>query len=267
MKFVQRAMGEAAEASNPDSRAMRREIGFLLATTAGLMLVAYLCVGWIVELTLPRISAEREVAWFKGLSLAAHVAVPATPLEQTRFQSAQQSLQPLALQPGVIPIHYDLVLLADDTPNAFALPGGTIGVTRGMLQLLDDEISVAFVLGHELGHFAHRDHLRGVGRALGRALVMSLIIGNSVDALTTNATALLDLAHSGEREERADKFGLELVHRTYGRTEGTERLFIWLEKRERLPVWTRWLQTHPNPGDRIQKLRTAAVLLESGPSP
>ena len=263
MKFVQRDMGEAAEASNPGSNAMRREIVFLLVTTAAIMVAVYFCIGWIVELTLPHISAEREKAWFKHVSLAAHTINPESPLELTRFDAAKQNLQRLASQPGVVALDYKLVLLADETPNAFAFPGGTIGVTRGMLELLDDEISMAFVLGHELGHFAHRDHLRGIGRAIGRALVMGLIFGNAGDTLTTNASSLFDLAHSRSGEAAADEFSLGLVHRAYGRTEGTDRLFVWLEKRQRLPAWTRWLQTHPDPGDRIQKLRASAQRLNS----
>lgn len=258
MKFVQRDMGAAAEASNPGSNAMRREIVFLVCTTAAIMAAAYVGVGWLVELTLPHISAEREKAWFQHFSLTAHRVEPVTPLERKRFDAAQQNLARLTAQPGVLALDYQLVLLADETPNAFAFPGGTIGLTRGMLQLLEDDIAIGFVLSHELGHFSHRDHLRGVGRAFGRALVMGLIFGNTGDALTTHATTLFDLAHSRSAETAADLFGLQLVQRVYGQTDGSERLFSWLENHQRLPAWTRWLQTHPEPGDRIQTLRAAA---------
>jgi Zn-dependent protease with chaperone function len=261
VKFVQRDMGTAAEASNPGSNAMRREIVFLLCTTAALLAMAYLCVGSAVELLLPHISAEREKAWFQHFSLSTNAVEPSSEIEKKRLDDAQRILRRLSARPEVAPLDYRLVLLADDNPNAFAFPGGTIGITRGMLRLLEDEIAIAFVLGHELGHFAHRDHLRGVGRAVGRALVTAVIFGDAGDTLTTHATSLFDLAHSRNGESAADEFGLRLVHHVYGDSNGTERLFVWLEKRERLPTWVRWLQTHPDPGDRIQKLRAAAKLL------
>jgi Zn-dependent protease with chaperone function len=255
MKFVPRDMGGAAEASNPGPGGLRREIAFLLLASAALLVALYLSVGWMVELALPRISVEREKTWFSGFSLGVRSVEPASPLETQRFATARDVLSRLRAAPGVPALEYKLVLVDDSAPNAFALPGGTIGITRGMLALLDDEIALAFVLGHELGHFAQRDHLRRMGRAAGRALVWSVVFGDASDLLTRHAGELLELAHSRRQESGADVFGLELVHTVYGRTAGAERLFEWLDERQRLPAWTRWLHTHPHPGDRVQHLR------------
>lgn len=261
MKFVRRDMGEAAEASNPGSAGLRREIAFLPVATATLLLVSYFAIGWAVELVLPRISVERERRWFSDVTLGVHTVEPADVREIERLAAARAALEKLRPQPGVPPLAYRLVLVRDATPNAFAFPGGTIGLTQGMLELADDEIALAFVIAHELGHFAQRDHLRGIGRALGRALVWTIVFGDASDLLSRNAGTLLDLAHSRRQETGADRFGLALVQAAYGRTEGSDRVFLWLERNRKSPAWAQWLQTHPDSGDRVQRLREGAKKL------
>lgn len=249
---------------------MRKEIAFLLWATATILLVTYFLIGWVVELVLPRISVARERAWFKHFSLEDRSVESTTAEEKTSLVIARQALARLAAQPGVPGFDYQLVLIEGDQPNAFAFPGGTIGVTRGMLKLLDDEVAIAFVLGHELGHFAQRDHLRGLGRRVGRSLVWGLIFGTGGDTLSQHTGTLLELAHSRQQESGADHFGAELVHGAYGRVAGTEKLFVWLEQRQKQPGWSEWLQTHPVPQTRIRDLREHVLKIEerkrNGPS-
>lgn len=263
MKFVQRDMGAAAEASNPGPAGMRREIVFLLVATLGLVLALYFLVGTVVELTLPRISVARERAWFGDFTPAARTAEPASAMEISQLALARKTLARLTLAPGVPALDYRLVLLAETEPNAVAFPGGTIGVTRGLLDVADSEIALAFVLGHELGHFAQRDHLRGLGRSVGRAIAWAVIFGDTSDALSGHTSQLLDLAHSRQQEAGADHFGLSLVHHAYGKTEGSERLFAWLERNRQHAGWAAWLQSHPDVGDRLQRLREAAAKLDA----
>ncbi len=73
----------------------------------------------------------------------------------------------LKSSPGLPPIDYRFLLLKEKRPNAFAMPGGTTGLITGLLETLDNEIELAFVIAHELGHFHNRDHLSGLGRAAG----------------------------------------------------------------------------------------------------
>ena len=60
-----------------------------------------------------------------------------------------------------------------DDINAIALPGSNIIVFSGLLQNIQSENELVMVLGHELGHYAHKDHLRGLGRGLGISLVIT----------------------------------------------------------------------------------------------
>lgn len=261
MKFVPRDMGEAAEASNPGPAGMRREILVLVGATLALFLAAYFLIGGLVELMLPRISVARERAWFGDFTLPMQSVEPANAMEIAQLAAARKALARLTSQPGVPALDYKLVLVGEKDPNAFAFPGGTIGLTRGMLDLADSEIALAFVLAHELGHFAQRDHLRGLGRAFGRSLAWALIFGDADELLGHRAGTLLDLAHSRRQETGADDFGLALVQRAYGKTAGSDRVFRWLEQNQQTPGWSRWLQTHPAAGDRVERLRKAAERL------
>lgn len=258
MKFVQRSLGKAAEASNPGPTGLGREALVLIVATAVALLASYFLIGQVVELILPRISIARERSWFGRFDLAKNTTSPDGPVERERFERARAMLARLAKDPRTPDLDHRLVLIADRAPNAFALPGGAIAVTRGLLAGTDDDAALAFVLGHELGHFRGRDHLRGVGRAVGRALVWGLVFGRSDEVLSQQAGALLDLAHSRQQEAEADIFGFELARDLEGNKPNGEAIFRWLAERERQPAWTSWLQTHPDPGNRIELLRAHA---------
>jgi Zn-dependent protease with chaperone function len=271
MKFVQRDLGSAAEASSGGGRTgWWREVLMLGSALLALTLGLWFGVGWIVEWTLPLISVETERKWFATFTPAPagqHADLSA-PLA-ARLERAQAALTRLQADSSVPRFEYRLFVLPDREPNAFAFPGGSIGITSGLLELLEeDDAAMAFVLGHELGHFAHRDQLRGIGRALGRSLAWAIIFGDGGGGLlNTHLTNLLELRHSRSQEREADYYGLELVHRVYGTTRGTDRLFMWLERRERSPAWMQMLRTHPQPAGRLADLRAYASRLQAGTSP
>lgn len=263
MKYVLRDLGESAEI-NRGGRGppLWRETGTLLGAAAGLALALYFTIGWIVEFALPLISTEREHAWFSGFELPSAYTPDAD--TQKRLDLADAILRKLATAPGVPAIPYRLSLLDETQPNAFALPGGTVAITRGLLDLLgDDEIALAFVLAHELGHFAQRDQLRGIGRQFGRTLVWALIFGgNGGDVLTGHTGALLELGHSRKQEAGADRFAMGVILATYGRAASADRLFRWLDEKSLHLTGLDLLATHPAPADRVEALRRYAQEFE-----
>ena len=237
----------------------------LVLASAALVLVAalYFVVGWTVNLMLPLISFEREQRWFGSLNLTSD-ASPERSKNDDRLHQAGLVLDRLTGLPDAPPLRFSLILLPDSDPNAFAFPGGTIGVTSGLLDLLDEDVALAFVLGHELGHFAQRDHLRGLGRRVGHSLMWMILFGNNgADFAGEHLTRFLDLSYSRGQEEKADAYGLRLVYESYGTVEGTDRLFAWLEANRNLPEWASLLTTHPDPGDRVENLRQVTEQLSS----
>lgn len=261
MKFVQRDLGPAAEISGGGQSVWLRELSVLGGALLVLTVALWMATGWVTELLLPLVSIDTERKVFGAFQPAdrEESAGLSAPLAARRDRLANVLVK-LAADPAIPPLDYRLIVMRAQGPNAFAFPGGAIGVTRGLLEIIgDDEVAIAFVLGHELGHFAQRDHLRGIGRQLGRSLVWALIFGrDGADLLSPHVSSLLDLRYSRGQESAADRFGLELVHRIYGTTEGTDRLFVWLEQRDRNPAWLEMLETHPDAGGRLRALREHA---------
>lgn len=268
MKFVRRDLGEAAEASAGGGESgLGREIVLMGGALLALVLTLWFGIAWATELTLPLISPGTEHKWFGNFSPSQLSSDSALTAEQeARHARVAAVLARLTADPSVPRIEYRVFLLPGREPNAFAFPGGAIGVTEGLLDIVEEEVPLAFVLGHELGHFAQRDHLRGLGRQLGRQLAWALIFGDGGDLLGSHLSSLLDLRHSRGQESGADLFGLELVHRIYGTTAGTDRLFAWLETRDQNPRWLEMLQTHPVPTNRLTEMRAHAARLGAAPS-
>src|SRR5262245_34415865 len=68
--------------------------------------------------------------------------------------------------PGERPqLPWSFQVVDDPTPNAFALPGGYIFVTRGLMGYMDSEAELAAVLGHEIGHVTARHSVQQISRA------------------------------------------------------------------------------------------------------
>jgi predicted Zn-dependent protease len=162
----------------------------------------------------------------------------------------------------------------DPTPNAFALPGGFIFVTRGMLNLMDSEAELASVLGHEIGHVTarhsvsqiSRQQLAQLGLGLGGILVPEIQpFGQAIGA----GLGLLFLKHGRDDERQADELGFK-----YSRTqnydvremadvfEALQRYGDRQEGRSGLPSW---LATHPAPEERVATARQRVA--ELGPQP
>jgi predicted Zn-dependent protease len=164
------------------------------------------------------------------------------------------------LSPRKLP--YRFFVVNSSVQNAFALPGGPIFITRGLLLMLENESELASVLGHEVGHIARRHHVRYLEKVLGLSLILrvtSLLIGDrgaSSQILLQAANigaGLLALKFSRDQEREADSFGVEVVSRAGYDPSGFIGVFEKFKKieKERPPVW---LSTHPLPEERIKNV-------------
>ncbi|SEA57204.1 Peptidase family M48 [Desulfuromusa kysingii] len=178
----------------------------------------------------------------------------------TESAALQQRLQPLLDQlPLDSPLRqYRFRIFLSETPevNAIALPGGNIVVFSGLLQQVKSENELAMVLAHELGHFAHRDHMRSLGRGLGLAVATALLFGenNAASELASKALLSFQVRYSQAQESAADQFGLDLLTKRYGHAGGATDFFSRLAKDagNKLPYI---LASHPHPQDRIEALQ------------
>ncbi len=258
MKFVPRDLGDLADnSSGGGTRGMRKEALALAGLVLVTLFALFFGIGLAVDLMVAGISPQREAELFGSLDLDIEEVTVVPEAFEERWQRVETLLQQLITYDQVPALPYRLHFVDTPEPNAFAYPGGTIGVTRGLLESLSGDMAIAFVLAHELGHFAHRDHLRGIGRQLGFRLSVQIIFGGSMDALVDRGQDLLLLGYSRNQESRADRFALECIDAIYGEREGIDQLFQQLEEADTLPDWAYMFSTHPNPEERLKKLRQA----------
>jgi Zn-dependent protease with chaperone function len=222
------------------------------AAAAGLALaIVALAFAEVLTRALP---ASLEARLFGGLASAEG--------DHPRAAAARGLLARLAGHWPENPYELQLSVLDDETPNAFALPGGSITVTRGLLEQVESENELAFVLGHEIGHFAGRDHLQAIGRAVVLSLTLSAVFGSvGAEAVPALASDLAGKGYDRGQERAADRFGLELVEREYGHVAGADRFFARLpDAKARLgDRAAAWFATHPVSEKRIAALHRFAA--------
>jgi predicted Zn-dependent protease len=169
-----------------------------------------------------------------------------------------------------LPWHFTVV----DSPavNAFALPGGYIYITRGILPFLENEAQLAGVLGHEIGHVTARHASQQYSRATGAQL--GLIVGSillpqtrPLAQLGESGLGLLFLKYSRENEEQADGLGVKYASRTGWDPAGVPQMLTTLARIEETSDdkgVPNWLATHPAPEDRVQRVSAAVQQAEAG---
>jgi predicted Zn-dependent protease len=164
---------------------------------------------------------------------------------------------------------WTFTVLDDPTVNAFALPGGPVFVTRGILTHLNSEAELAAVLGHEIGHITARHSVQQISKAQVAQLGLGVGMIFSEDLRQYGQVAgaglqLMFLKFGRDAEKQSDELGFKyMVGQGYDPREMAE-VFRTLDRASaqagggRLPEW---LSTHPDPGNRAEKAaeRAAAV--------
>ena len=163
---------------------------------------------------------------------------------------------------------FDFHLLADDkTVNAFALPGGQVFVTVGLLKLLQTEGELAGVLGHEVGHVVARHSAEHMAKAkltegLTGAAVMAAYDPDNPNSVGVAQMAALvgqmvNMKFGREDELESDKLG---VHFTAAAGYDPRALIQVMEALAQASGGSRqpeFLSSHPNPENRIEKIQAA----------
>ena len=149
--------------------------------------------------------------------------------------------------------------------NAFALPGGYVYVTRGLLAYLDDESELAGVLGHEIGHVTARHAAQAYTRQAQANLglmILSIFVPSTQPFTDLSATGLgvLFLRHGREAELEADRLGVEYGSGAGYDPTGVPRFLATLARVSALSErgMPNWLSTHPDPGLRVTRAEPVA---------
>jgi Zn-dependent protease with chaperone function len=237
--------------THPLKEAVTLVVGVVIVTV-----VLAIGIGWAVDFVAPRISPALEMKLFAGWLEDETEDEP-----DSRAIAVAKLLKRLAGHWGDGDYTFQVKVWDEAEPNAMAFPGGLIAVTSGLLDTVTSENELAFVLGHELGHFHNRDHLRGIGRGVALSLsLFALGIGGG-GAVTQVAGVAGEFATRGfgrAQETAADEFGLQLVAAEYGHTAGAADLFEHLRAIRDDSLLAGYLSTHPLHSERIDEILATA---------
>lgn len=171
------------------------------------------------------------------------------------------------LPAGQRQIAWETAVFAQDEPNAFALPGGKVGVNTGILRVARTQDQLAAVIAHEIGHVVENHHDERITRQMGASGVVQMLgaLAGDYGQLATQGGSMLAqtgflLPGSRDQETEADVVGQRLMAQA------------GFDPRQAVNLWQnmisaggsrppQWLSTHPDPSARIGELQARANTL------
>lgn len=163
---------------------------------------------------------------------------------------------------------WEFVLFENSEPNAFALPGGKVGVNTGILKITQNEAGLAAVIGHEIGHVSARHGAERISQQVATGLVgAGLGVALSKQGRSTQQAAMtafgvgttlaVVLPHNRSQESEADHIGLIYMAKAgYNPSQAIsfwERFKSYNDKKGGAPL--AFLSTHPTNAQRISDLK------------
>lgn len=208
---------------------------------------------FLVEVALYFIPVETEVRMFEAW-LPEDITTVAP--DDERLAKLDSMVFRLTRHWPEAPYRFRVEIDESEELNALAYPGGLIVVTSGLLDQVESENELAFVLGHELAHFRNRDHMRGLGRGVLFSVMLVVVSGSDGGADLGATIADLTLrGFSRKQESAADEFGLGLVQQEYGHVADAWRFFEHIDNEGVEPSrLMEYLSTHPSSNDRVEAL-------------
>ena len=224
-------------------------------------------------------SPEQEVAL--GVQSAPQMAAQfGGPLPETAVQGYVKEIGRRLVAASAAknsPYRFDFHVLRDpETINAFALPGGQIFITAALLKRLENEAQLAGVLGHEIGHVIGRHSAEHLAKAqLTQGLVSAAGIAGASDYSSGQAAAMIanmvgsmvNMRFGRADELESDVLGVHyMVDAGYDPRALKDVMRILAESRSGSPQ-PEFLSTHPDPGNRTQRIEQEIAALFAGRGP
>lgn len=159
----------------------------------------------------------------------------------------------------VLPTEYgdlawEVVVFDDESMNAFAMPGGKVGVFTGILRVADTPDALAAVIGHEIAHLTS-DHVMERAKRQSRT-ELGVLLGNAAtgmgDLLRTGAAIGLTLPYGRSQESEADVTGLEYMAKAGYDPRAT--IYLWKSMSGARESPPEFLSTHPSDDRRLDDL-------------
>lgn len=233
---------------NVSQESLLKELFTLLAGLFGIILGVYIILGLMVDAAVSRMPEKVERDLNK-------LFTNRYKKEQTKDEEkVQKLLDTLVKELPASDRNYSVYIIDNPDFNAFAVPGGNIIILSGLFKQLDSEDELSFVFAHELGHFAHQDHLKALGRGLVLLVISSTLLGDnsSTSNFLKNSLTNTEMKFSQKQETNADLFAIDLLNKKYGHVGGAVKFMDKLEQKEKIPPFFYFFTTHPHPKKRIK---------------
>jgi len=228
---------------------------------------AFIVLTWDQEVALGREAAPELEKEFGG------------PLDnlpvQAYVRAVGQRVAGAVRHAGLPQLPYQFTVLDSDVVNAFALPGGPVYVTRGLLGNLKTEDQLAAVLAHEITHINSRHGSQQISRQMGFQVLLAAAsaaagrtergvqMATQTEDLARVVVGLINLKYSRGMEREADRFGLDyLAASGYDPREMVNLLKVFVSMGGTRPPEI--LSTHPNPESRLEAVEE--IIREKYPS-
>jgi predicted Zn-dependent protease len=171
---------------------------------------------------------------------------------------------------------YNFQLINDTVINAFCTPGGYVYVYTGLMKFIDNEATLAGIVGHEIAHAERRHVTQRLTAAYGVEILLSFILGGNPNALANVAAnlfvGLAFLKNSRDDEAEADYYSIQYLKSTKYYPGAITFFFDKIKEEQKRKGETpggleRLLSTHPLPNDRIQSVNETLSKINPRPDP
>lgn len=237
---------------------------------AGLIILSIVLIAWLLSCAVNPVTGKREFMLLtEGGEIQLGKNTDAQVVEMYgRYENQQignyinglgKKMAKLSHRPN---LNWEFKVLDSPVINAFAVPGGFIYVTRGILAYFNSEAELAGVLGHEIGHVTARHSAKQYSKTT--VAQLGLAVGSELSETFRNyagfaqfGVGMLFLKYSRDNERQADALGVEYSSKSGFDANHMAKFFGTLERLHpssggSLPEW---FSTHPNPPDRINAVK------------
>lgn len=262
--FLPQAQGLRQELSRTASREeLVRRLRILACTFGGIVLLIWignLGVKAMVWSLVTHVPPELEQS-FGAAALAEAQSGMAFIDDTNRVAQLAALAAPLTNAAGIGTNGLTFYIAEEDEPNAFAMPGGHVVVTTGLLQLVDEPEELLGVISHEIAHVTRKHGIRQVIASAGPFLVLRVFLGSrrGMGGLLASASdELMRQGFSREYEIEADDVGWEIMLSSkinpHGMSDALTKLKAYEDKEAKQDSLERGFSSHPALEKRIARL-------------
>lgn len=277
---IERLAGTLDRTGLIERRSRRKVVGWTLAACVSLVLVAVFGLPALVERIAPLIPLSVEQKFGVAIDTQVRSMLDTGKRGAKAFEcgiaddtekagrAALDKLVGLLESGAELPIKLKTAVIRRSEANAIALPGGHIYVFEGLVTQAKSPAELAGVIGHEIGHVAHRDGTRSVLQAAGISFLFGMLLGDFTGGglVVIAAKQVIQSAYSREVETSADDYGVKLMVKLkadanafadiLGRIAGSLDHGI-----------TKVIMDHPETKERVAAIKRGATAALSSPQP